>query len=98
MISKLAPVGKFISMVCCSLGPDGELRYINAGHCPMVVAKAGSIELLVTGGMALGLDDNAEFEEHSLHMSGGDAVVLYTDGVVVGNSTCSNPTRLPRSR
>lgn len=82
VISQLAPMGKFISMVACSLGSEGELRYVNAGHCPILWIKADSIAQVVTGGMALGLDDSAEFEEHTLQMEVGDAVVLYTDGVL----------------
>ncbi len=82
VICQLAPTGTFISMVFCSLGTDGELRYINAGHCPMMVARSGSVEGMVTGGVALGIDKTAEYQEHSLQMSPGDAVVLFPDGVV----------------
>jgi serine phosphatase RsbU (regulator of sigma subunit) len=81
VISQLAPLGRFISMLCCSLAPDGELRYVNAGHNPMMVVRAGSIEGFVTGGLALGFDGTVAYEEHSLQMRPGDAVVLYTDGV-----------------
>lgn len=48
----------------------------------MIVVRAVSIDAFVTGGIALGLDDGAEYEEHSLEMSPGDAIVLYTDGVL----------------
>ena len=82
VICQLAQLGKFISMVCCSLATDGELRFVNAGHCPMIVVRSSSVDEVVTGGIALGLDDSAEYEEHSLKMSPGDAIVLYTDGVL----------------
>jgi sigma-B regulation protein RsbU (phosphoserine phosphatase) len=82
VVSQLAPMGMFISMVACSLDRDGELRYVNAGHCPIMLMRADSTEQLVTGGMALGLDSSTEFEERHLQLNSGDAVMLYTDGVL----------------
>ena len=82
VVCRLAPGDKFISMICCVLSPDGELRYVNAGHCPLLVAGKEDVESLVTGGMALGFDESARYEEHRLQMSPGDLAVLYSDGVL----------------
>jgi len=82
VISEIAPVGKFISMVSCSLAPDGTLSYVNAGHCPLILVRADSVEHLVTGGVALGLTNTLEYAEHTVQMAPGDTAILYTDGVL----------------
>jgi serine phosphatase RsbU (regulator of sigma subunit) len=81
-IASVAPLGKFISMICCSLAPDGTLSYVNAGHCPLALVRRRSVEHLVTGEMALGLDADASYSMHTQQMAPGDRVVLYTDGVL----------------
>jgi len=82
VVCRLAETGNFISMLACTLSPDGELRYVNAGHCPLLVVAGGQAHPLVTGGMALGIIDDAEYEEHVRQLGPGDTAWLYSDGVV----------------
>lgn len=86
---RLAPTGKFITMAVVLLEPDGSVRLVNAGHCPVLHAAAGGVRGLVTDGMALGLDSDADYHETVVRMQPGDALVLYTDGVV----ECEGPGR-----
>jgi sigma-B regulation protein RsbU (phosphoserine phosphatase) len=63
-----------------------ELRYANAGHPnPLLLRrKAGVAEYLVPEegpGPALGLLADMEYQTHSLMLTPGDRVVLYTDGL-----------------
>lgn len=78
----LAPTGDFISMICCALSPDGELTFVNAGHCPLLLVTASGIEHLVTEGVALGVLESRSYREGTAQMQPGDLAVLYTDGVV----------------
>jgi len=57
--------------------------YVNAGHNPPLLFRAGSREadLLEGRGIALGILDEIELELVELKLSPGDAVVFYTDGV-----------------
>lgn len=61
----------------------GELLYSNAGHnLPYVLRKDGRIQLLDnTGGMALGVLDEATFLTNRAQLSPGDGLYLFTDGV-----------------
>lgn len=61
----------------------GELLYSNAGHnVPYVLRQDGRTQLLDnTGGMALGVVDEATFFTKRTMLSQGDALFLYTDGV-----------------
>ena len=61
----------------------GELSYANGGHNPPVRMKNGSpIEILPrTQGIALGIMDDAEFEEGKTMLEPGDLLYLCTDGM-----------------
>lgn len=61
----------------------GELLYSNAGHnLPYVLRQDGRVQLLEsTGGMALGVLDEAAFHTNREVLSPGDGLFLFTDGV-----------------
>jgi sigma-B regulation protein RsbU (phosphoserine phosphatase) len=60
-----------------------SLRYVNAGHnYPYIVRADGSFERLDRGGMILGiLKAQAPYEEATVALRPGDALVMFTDGV-----------------
>jgi len=62
----------------------GVLTYANAGHPPPIwVSEDGMRQtLLYQTGVPVGLDAGTRYEERSARLSDGDALVLYTDGLV----------------
>ncbi len=61
-----------------------RLTYASAGHnlayfCP---ADGGAPQPMITGGIALGIVEDAEFEQKTLTLAPGDVVLFYTDGAV----------------
>ena len=73
-------VTAFIAQVDCDLG---TLTYCNAGHFPPILLRAdGRIELLATGGPLLGAIAEAKFESGQVTFEPGDALVVYSDGVL----------------
>jgi serine phosphatase RsbU (regulator of sigma subunit) len=59
------------------------LRYINAGHQPQFVLRAGGgFERLSSTGRPLGLLAGAGYEELTLPLEEGDVLLFYTDGMV----------------
>lgn len=61
---------------------SGELVYINCGHNPPAVRRAGGeLSWLLPTGPALGLIHDARFELGSDLLHSGDLLFLYTDGV-----------------
>ena len=58
------------------------LTYINAGHNPPVVLRAGGLERLEAGGIPLGILAEATYESGSVTLNPGDVVFVFTDGVV----------------
>jgi sigma-B regulation protein RsbU (phosphoserine phosphatase) len=60
-----------------------RLNYVNAGHnAPILRRTDGKLEKLEVGGMPLGIASSATFETAEIDLRAGDALILYTDGVV----------------
>jgi sigma-B regulation protein RsbU (phosphoserine phosphatase) len=61
---------------------NGVLTFANAGHNPPLLLRAdGTTESLIEGGVALGVLEDARYEERPVALGDGDILVLYTDGV-----------------
>jgi phosphoserine phosphatase RsbU/P len=74
---------RFVTAVCAVLEDGGRVRYVNCGHNPPLLLRAGGgRETLRLGGAALGLFAGERFREGSVRLEPGDSLVLYTDGVV----------------
>jgi putative ABC transport system permease protein len=68
-----------------------ELRYVNAGHNPPYLLRAGrrstagsapsEIEELSAGGMVVGMFPEMEYEEATVTLCPDDVLLAYTDGV-----------------
>jgi len=76
--------GMFVTLFYALLDPaSGEFTYINAGHNPPLLCRAGQDELteLTLTGLPLGILTDTSYEQHTLRLDPGDLVVFYTDGV-----------------
>ena len=72
---------RFVTMVYGVLYPDGRLRYCNAGHNHPVLVTADGARRLETGGLIVGLFDDATFDEETLRLSPDDLLVIFSDGI-----------------
>jgi len=72
------------TVVCGRYNPETRvLRWARAGHLPPVLVRDGHAEMLpLPGGVLLGLDPDAEYEEAVLPLKSGDTLLLFTDGLV----------------
>jgi len=77
-------LGKFVTMIYMRVDPARtELACASAGHPrPRLLRADGSVESLPVGGLALGIIGSQSYEEIRIPYTPGDAVVLYTDGVI----------------
>ncbi len=76
--SNLFATGFFLT-----LSDDGTACYSSAGHPPMLLRRQeGRIERLPATGLPLGMFGEREFPAHELRIEPGDALLLYTDGLV----------------
>jgi sigma-B regulation protein RsbU (phosphoserine phosphatase) len=63
-----------------------SLSYVNAGHCPPLLARrnGSKVEIvsLQAGGPVLGILPDARYEQARLEVSPGDVLVMYSDGLI----------------
>lgn len=73
----------FITLLCGVLDTaSGRLVLASAGHEPPILSRNGESQLFeVETGPALGLDEDAGYDEQVLSLQTGDCLLLYTDGV-----------------
>jgi serine phosphatase RsbU (regulator of sigma subunit) len=62
---------------------------VNAGHCPPLHVRSGSVSEVGASAMALGLDEDASYTTTELQLEPGESLVLCTDGVI----ECEGPGR-----
>lgn len=73
---------RFATMVYMVLSEQsGTVRYLLAGHLPPLVVRESRIDVLAPGSIAFGLIADATFTEETLHLSAGDVLVAFSDGV-----------------
>jgi hypothetical protein len=72
------------TVVCGLYHPETRvLRWARAGHLPPVLVRGETAaELPLPGGVLLGMDPDAEYEEATLSLRSGDTLLLFTDGLI----------------
>jgi sigma-B regulation protein RsbU (phosphoserine phosphatase) len=61
---------------------DHTITYTNAGHCHPLLLSAGADRIVEPSDLILGVEPGAAFHDHGLQLDPGDALLLYTDGLV----------------
>ncbi|RKO65995.1 PP2C family protein-serine/threonine phosphatase [Desulfofundulus salinus] len=81
---ELRKCGAFATLcLLCYDGIAGRLTCVNAGHHPPLLLSDGKVKVARCRGVALGLlEDYLGSGEEEFFLADGDAVVLYTDGLV----------------
>ena len=84
ILCEIAPVGKFVSFFYAVLdSKDNRLTYCNAGHNPPVLIREdGTASELNAAGAVLGQFPDWVYEQSELQLRSGDALLLFTDGLV----------------
>ncbi|MEJ2208976.1 MAG: PP2C family protein-serine/threonine phosphatase [Anaerolineae bacterium] len=75
--------GMFVTLFYGVLDPEaGSFRYANGGHNPAYLFGPDEQDELVPTGMALGVVPDVCWETHTLRLTPGDTLFLYTDGAI----------------
>jgi serine phosphatase RsbU (regulator of sigma subunit) len=87
-VARHAPASRFITLFLASYTPStGRLEFVNAGQTPPLLRRQnGSIERLMSGGIALGMFEGSTYEAGELHLNPGDALLMYSDGLTEAES------------
>jgi len=72
------------TVVCGRYDPQTRvLRWARAGHLPPVLIRGGAARALpLPGGVLLGMDPDADYEEAVQSLEPGDTLLLFTDGLI----------------
>jgi serine phosphatase RsbU (regulator of sigma subunit) len=72
------------TVVCVRYNPCTRvLRWARAGHLPPILVRDGVATVQPTPeGMLIGVTPDADYEELELQLRSGDALLLYTDGLI----------------
>jgi phosphoserine phosphatase RsbU/P len=82
-----AGFNRFVTVVCARMrtvpgGSHAEIEMAAAGHpAPILLRADGRVEQVEVVGTAIGLRSDARYQEAIVHLSRGDAMVMFTDGV-----------------
>jgi phosphoserine phosphatase RsbU/P len=92
-VCRHAPASRFITLFLASFNPStGRLEFVNAGQTPPLLRRQnGSIERLMSGGVALGMFEGSTYQAGELHMNPGDALLMYSDGMTEAESPDGRP-------
>jgi sigma-B regulation protein RsbU (phosphoserine phosphatase) len=76
----------YATLVCGRASATGEVEIANAGHCaPILVRVQGSIDVLDSSGLPLGLalatEPGASYSAERISLREGDVLLVYTDGL-----------------
>ncbi len=73
----------FASLLLVKWEPEKHLlTYANAGHCRPFLINAEGTKVIPHSDLILGLDKNAVFQDATIRLSPGDAIMAYTDGLI----------------
>jgi serine phosphatase RsbU (regulator of sigma subunit) len=83
-IEQTTPRGVYSTLFIGVLDPARQtLRYVNAGHNPQFVLRAGGgLERMASTGMPVGLFAGKGYRERAISLAEGDLIFFYTDGLV----------------
>jgi len=97
-LSENTPTNRFITLFAAELDPScGVLSFINAGHNPPLIGRAdGTVELLGSGGLPLGIMPFAQYDLGSAQLDPGDVLVIYSDGVSEANNLAEDEFGMER--
>jgi serine phosphatase RsbU (regulator of sigma subunit) len=97
MSSDDEPLAPYYTLFLAVLdGPSGRLRYVNAGHNTQIVLRQDGAERLQSTGRPPGLYPGGGFEQREIRLCGGDALFLFTDGLVETEDEAGEPFGMAR--
>lgn len=81
---------RYATFFAARLRTDGTLLYVNAGHNPPMLLRAGEVHRLSGGGLPLGLFAGRTYELQQDQLEPGDLLLVFTDGVTEANDPAEN--------
>jgi phosphoserine phosphatase RsbU/P len=92
-VSRHAPGNRFLTLFYGVYdAATGDLAYVNAGHLPPLLMRAtGDVDRLLTGGIALGMFDHADYQLGHAKLECDDLLAMYSDGITEAEDPKGTP-------
>jgi hypothetical protein len=75
---------------------SSEVRYLNAGHNPALLARGSAIEMLAASSLPLGMLPGSAYAQGVATLGPGDVLVLYSDGITEATNASGEEYGLDR--
>ncbi|HEV7475069.1 MAG TPA: SpoIIE family protein phosphatase [Pyrinomonadaceae bacterium] len=72
---------QYATLVCGRATTSGDVEVCNAGHLPPLLIQKGEVTSIAATGLPVGVFSTETFSVNRIHMSKGDTLFLYTDGL-----------------
>ncbi|MGH9932853.1 MAG: SpoIIE family protein phosphatase [Pyrinomonadaceae bacterium] len=72
---------QYATLVYGRANTNGEVEICNAGHLPPLLIREGKVTSIAATGLPIGVFCSESFSVNRIHMSKGDTLFLYTDGL-----------------
>ncbi len=72
----------YATLVCGKADNTGRVEICNAGHCSPILLRKEEVVPFSSRSFPIGIFETGPFEVDTLEMQPGDALILFTDGVV----------------
>jgi sigma-B regulation protein RsbU (phosphoserine phosphatase) len=82
------PSNRFATVAIGHLHDDGLLTIANGGHCPPLIARGGRVEAIASTGPVAGQLAESRWTSVTRQLAPGDAVLLFSDGLLEARSAC----------
>ncbi|MGH7597838.1 MAG: PP2C family protein-serine/threonine phosphatase [bacterium] len=81
-ITRSTPAEKYATFFYSILWPEQKLTYTNAGHdYPLHCRNDGTLCELRQSNLIVGVREGIKYDEHTIALQSGEALIFYTDGV-----------------
>jgi serine phosphatase RsbU (regulator of sigma subunit) len=79
---------QYVTLFYCTVEASGVMRWVNAGHPPPILVRAGGkLDALAAGGVPLGMLDDSTYPIEEGMLQPGDRLVLYSDGLTEAHNS-----------
>lgn len=72
---------QFATLVLGRADQTGNIELVNAGHTPVLVTEGNEVRIVESANLPLGLFCMTDFEKTRVHVSPGNFLLAYSDGV-----------------
>jgi len=82
--------GQYATLICGSIGRNGEIEIASAGHNPALLVSKDSVKQMGATGLPLGLFRTSRYAVSRARLDLNESLLLYTDGISEAHGASGN--------